>query len=85
MHGSDDAEKANRALRLARGCAAIRLIESGTRPDLLFTDVVMPEMTGAELAKVVHKLLPDAKMLFTTGYAQRDRMERISYRALYDQ
>jgi signal transduction histidine kinase/CheY-like chemotaxis protein len=52
------------------GMEAIRLIESGTRPNLVFTDVVMPEMTGAELAKVVRKLLPDAKILFTTGYTR---------------
>jgi len=48
---------------------ALELIESGGhRPDLLFTDVVMPGLTGPELAKRVKELLPDIKVLFTTGY-----------------
>ncbi len=52
------------------GPAAIRLIENGARPSLLFTDVVMPGMTGGELAKVVRRLLPNIKVLFTTGYTR---------------
>ena len=35
---------------------------------LLFTDVVMPEMNGRELADAALKLSPDLKLLFTTGY-----------------
>jgi CheY-like chemotaxis protein len=48
---------------------ALELIESGGhRPDLLFTDVVMPGLAGPDLAKRVLELLPDIKVLFTTGY-----------------
>lgn len=49
---------------------AIRIIESGVRPDLLFTDVVMPEMSGRELAKVLQQSRPEMKILFTTGYTR---------------
>ncbi len=49
---------------------AIRKVEAGASPDLLFTDVVMPEMTGSELAKVLVKLKPGLKVLFTTGYTR---------------
>lgn len=49
---------------------AIRKIDDGARPQLLFTDVVMPDMTGRELAKVVQKMLPRIKVLFTTGYTR---------------
>jgi len=49
---------------------AIRKIEEGLVPDLLFTDVVMPDMTGADLASRAAERLPGLKVLFTTGYTR---------------
>jgi PAS domain S-box-containing protein len=49
---------------------AIRRIEQGVKPDLLFTDVVMPEMTGSELAGELQRRQPGLKVLFTTGYTR---------------
>lgn len=49
---------------------AIRKIEDGPVPDLLFTDVVMPGMTGADLAAELLKRHPGLKVLFTTGYTR---------------
>ena len=40
------------------------------RPDLLVTDVVMPRMTGTELADAVNALDPDARIVFMSGYAE---------------
>lgn len=54
----------------ANGVDALRIIESGRRTSLLFTDVVMPEMTGNELAEKALALVPDLKVLFTTGYSR---------------
>ena len=43
-----------------------------TKPDinLLFSDIVMPEMNGYELAKQVSALYPKIKILLTSGYTR---------------
>ncbi|AJP74624.1 hypothetical protein TS85_18185 [Sphingomonas hengshuiensis] len=51
------------------GREALRLIDRGQRVSLLFTDVVMPEMTGRELAARARAKLPGLKVLLTSGYA----------------
>ena len=37
---------------------------------LLFTDIVMPEINGRQLADAGLVLRPDLKVLFITGYAE---------------
>lgn len=48
------------AIRLAR--------EQAGSIDLLLTDVVMPEMSGRDLANELLSICPDLKRLFTSGY-----------------
>ena len=53
----------------SNGAEALRQIQNGAHADLLFTDVVMPEMNGRQLAEAALAHLPRLKVLFTTGYA----------------
>ena len=38
-------------------------------PDLLLTDVVLPQMTGTQLARTMRQRYPDLKVLYMSGYA----------------
>ncbi len=59
-----------RAQEAADPQSAIALIESGSRFDLMITDVGLPGMNGRQLAEIARKHLPDLPILFITGYAQ---------------
>jgi len=52
------------------GAEAVGLIHAGLQPTLLFTDVVMPGMTGRELADAASTIIPGLKILYTTGYTR---------------
>ncbi|MDY6954774.1 MAG: response regulator, partial [Thermodesulfobacteriota bacterium] len=41
------------------------------RFDLVITDMTMPSMTGADLAKEVMKLRPDIPVILCTGFSER--------------
>jgi CheY-like chemotaxis protein len=49
------------------GLAALKA--HGKKVDLLLTDVVMPQMSGPELAVRAREFAPDLKLLFMSGYS----------------
>jgi PAS domain S-box-containing protein len=56
-------------LSSANGLEALELIEHAQSPiDLILTDVVMPQMSGKELAERALALHPTVKVLFMSGY-----------------
>jgi signal transduction histidine kinase len=50
--------------------AALSALEAHGNVALLFTDVVMPEMSGRVLADEAKRRRPDLKVLYTTGYTR---------------
>ncbi|WP_216599926.1 ATP-binding protein [Sphingomonas sp. AP4-R1] len=52
------------------GHAALAIIDGGQDVTLLFTDIVMPEMTGRQLADEAVKRLPRLRVVYTTGYTR---------------
>ena len=55
-------------LQAQNGVEAMELIERNERIDLLFTDVVMPGMSGRQLADSARRRRPGLRVLFTSGY-----------------
>lgn len=45
-------------------------LQEGHKPDVIFTDIEMPGMTGLELAAQVKMVLPETKLVFVTGFSQ---------------
>jgi len=71
--------------------AGYRVLESGSpkealhlasehpgRLDVLLTDVVMPGMTGIDLANMLRDQRPDMITIFMSGYAEGDILRKIS-------
>ncbi|MGA9824046.1 MAG: ATP-binding protein, partial [Methylocystis sp.] len=52
------------------GKKALALLDANPGVSLLFTDVVMPEMSGRELAKEALSRRPDLKVVYTTGFSR---------------
>ncbi|AZE78686.1 ATP-binding protein [Pseudomonas synxantha] len=50
--------------------AAVPIIESGQRIDLMISDVGLPGMNGRQLAEIGRQIRPALKVLFITGYAE---------------
>jgi len=48
--------------------AAIDMLRSGVRVDVLMTDVMMHPMSGIELAKQAQSLRPGLSVVLTSGY-----------------
>ena len=57
-------------LHAANAAEALKVMNSGQDITLLFTDIVMPGMTGRQLVDAALQLRPAIKVLYTTGYSR---------------
>ena len=58
-------------LDFRRGQAALdALTEQNLFPDVVFSDIQMPDMNGLQLAAALKKAAPDARIVFVTAYSQ---------------
>jgi two-component system cell cycle sensor histidine kinase/response regulator CckA len=56
---------------------AVELVVSGTlRPDLLVSDLVMPNMSGRQLSARLRRRLPTLRVLFISGYTEDTMVRR---------
>jgi two-component SAPR family response regulator len=54
-----------------RGQAALDAVnQQGVFPDVVFSDIRMPDMNGLQLAVALKKAAPDARIVFVTAYSQ---------------
>ena len=84
----DDAPVRAHAVRLIRqlgyavrdagsGAEALRMLAGDPRCDILFSDVVMPGMSGGELAEAARLILPRLAIVFVTGHHADPGVERL--------
>ena len=58
-------------LDAAHGSAAAKIIENyPDEIDLLLSDIKMPDISGRDVAKILHKKHPNAKILFISGFTE---------------
>jgi PAS domain S-box-containing protein len=60
-----------RALETADSGAALRILQSSQRIDLLVTDIGLPGLNGRQLAEAARVTRPQLRVLFATGYAEK--------------
>jgi CheY-like chemotaxis protein/anti-sigma regulatory factor (Ser/Thr protein kinase) len=61
----------------ASAAAALEILRSDARFDVLLLDYAMPEMNGAQLAVLVRQLRPSLLIVFITGFIEEALLERL--------
>jgi len=73
-----------RCLEASDGAEALEVLKDGAGDvQLVLTDVVMPNMNGAELAEHLSKTRPNLRILFMSGYSDDSLVNSISRAPLF--
>lgn len=71
-------DKGYRVLEASNGREALALLNDGAKPNILVTDVSMPDMDGPVLSQRVKALLPQLPVIFMSGYAEETFRQDLS-------
>jgi PAS domain S-box-containing protein len=70
-------------IRAADGSEAYGIVHDGERVDLVLSDIVMPRMSGVELAERLAAIRPDLPVVFMSGYTGTELMPGVQAAAAY--
>ena len=70
-------------LEAGNGAEALGVLRAGHKIQLILTDVVMPEMGGAELAVFLDRDYPAIPILFMSGYSENPLVRAIERTAIF--
>jgi PAS domain S-box-containing protein len=66
-----------RVTEAASGAEALELMKRDGPPDLLLTDLIMPDMNGLELLNQAREVYRDLTALFMSGYMEPEKIARL--------
>ena len=64
-------------LEASDGSEALKVVNNAGEIHLVLTDVVMPQMGGAELARRLAEIRPEVRILFMSGYTEDPMVLRV--------
>jgi CheY-like chemotaxis protein len=68
-----------RAITAADGEDALRILRDGTKKiDLVLMDLTMPRMDGSAAARAMMRLVPDMKIVLSSGYSEQELSVRFA-------
>ena len=71
------------ALCAANGDEALRILEGEREIRLVISDMVMPLLSGIEMAEIVHRRWPGVKIILTSGYSVEPPVDAIAEYATF--
>jgi two-component system, cell cycle sensor histidine kinase and response regulator CckA len=73
-----------RCVEACDGLEALELLQHATESvSLVLTDMIMPNMNGAELAKEVSRMLPEVRIIFMSGYSDDPVVQQVEQTVSY--